>query len=57
MIRFAARRMRRSLVVPPYAHVERDSVDRRGRSTRRHVDLVDDPFQDHVQSDGGTMIG
>lgn len=49
--------MRGSLVVSPCTHVQRDRVDCGRFGTSRHIDLVDDPLQYHVQSDGSSVIG
>ena len=46
-----------SLLISPGTHIQRDRVDRGRSGASRHIDLVDDPLQYHVQSDGSTVIG
>jgi hypothetical protein len=46
-----------SLVISPCTHVQRNRIDCGRFGTSRHVDLVDNPLQNHVQSDGCAVIG
>jgi len=46
-----------SLVESPCTHVQRDRIDRGRFGTSRHIDLVDDPLQYHVQPDGSAVVG
>jgi hypothetical protein len=57
MIRLTPRRMGVSLVISPGTHVKRDRIDCGRFGTSRHIDLVDDPLQYHVQPDGSAVVG